>query len=175
MKKQIIFITLFLLAISVFSQGKIGYANLEFILKSLPEAQQMNKEIEDYRKALNDQIVAKQEYYQSLLEDYYDKEEKGFSESLLKSMRDQITALEQEIQMDVANADAKLGAMSVQKLQPITDMIIEAINKVYEAEGYTYIFNSADGTGNSIVLRGPENANLTYRILKELGVDIEEE
>jgi Skp family chaperone for outer membrane proteins len=109
-----------------------------------------------------------------LLEDYYDKQEKEFSESLLSSMRDQITSLEQEIQVDIANADAKLSAMSVQKLQPITDMIIEAINKVYEAEGYTYIFNSADGTGNSVVLRGPEADNLTYRILKELGVEIEE-
>jgi len=175
MKKQIIFFTLFLLSITAFSQAKIGYANLEFILKSLPEAQQMNREIADYRKALNDQIVAKQEYYQSLLEDYYDKQEQDFSESLLNSMRDQITALEQEIQADIANADAKLGAMSVQKLQPITDMIVEAINKVYEAEGYTYIFNSADGTGNSIVLRGPEDDNLTYRILKELGVEIEED
>ncbi len=154
---------------------KIGYANLEYILKNLPEAQQMNREVEDYRKILNDQIVAKQEYYQSLLEDYYDKQEKEFSESLLSSMRDQITSLEQEIQVDIANADAKLSAMSVQKLQPITDMIIEAINNVYEAEGYTYIFNSADGTGNSVVLRGPEADNLTYRILKELGVEIEEE
>jgi len=175
MKKQIIFFTLFLLSITAFSQAKIGYANLEFILKSLPEAQQMNREIADYRKALNDQIVAKQENYQSLLEDYYDKQEQDFSESLLNSMRDQITTLEQEIQADIANADAKLGAMSVQKLQPITDMIVEAINKVYEAEGYTYIFNSADGTGNSIVLRGPEDDNLTYIILKELGVDIEED
>ena len=57
----------------------------------------------------------------------------------------------------------------------ITQKIIEAIDKVYEEDGFTYIFNSADGTGNSIVLKGPENANLTYRILKELGVDIEEE
>jgi len=174
MKKQIIFFTLFFLAITTFSQVKIGYANLEFILKNLPEAQQMNREIEDYRNVLNEQIIAKQEYYQSLLEDYYDKEQKGFAESLLSSMRDQIASLEQEIQLDVANADIKLAAMSSQKLQPITEKIIEAINLVYEEEGYTYIFNSADGTGNSIVLKGPEADNLTFRILKKLGVELEE-
>ena len=174
MKKQIIFFTLFFLAITAFSQMKIGYANLEFILKSLPEAQQMNREIEDYRNVLNEQIIAKKEYYQSLLEDYYDKEQKGFAESLLTSMRDQIVSLEQEIQLDVANADAKLAALSTQKLQPITEKIIEAINRIYEEEGYTYIFNSADGTGNSIVLKGPEADNLTYRILEEMGVKPEE-
>ena len=174
MKKQIIFFTLFFLAITAFSQMKIGYANLEFILKSLPEAQQMNREIEDYRNVLNEQIIAKKEYYQSLLEDYYDKEQKGFAESLLTSMRDQIVSLEQEIQLDVANADAKLAAMSSQKLQPITEKIIDAINLIYEEEGYTYIFNSADGTGNSIVLKGPEADNLTYRILEEMGVKPEE-
>lgn len=174
MKKQIIFFTLFFLAITAFSQMKIGYANLEFILKSLPEAQQMNREIEDYRNVLNEQIIAKKEYYQSLLEDYYDKEQKGFAESLLTSMRDQIVSLEQEIQLDVANADAKLAALSAQKLQPITEKIIEAINRIYEEEGYTYIFNSADGTGNSIVLKGPEADNLTYRILEEMGVKPEE-
>jgi outer membrane protein len=175
MKKSIIFITFIFLAFTAFSQIKIGYANLEFILKNLPEAIEMNKEIEAYRQTLNEEITAKQEYYQSLLQDYYDKEQQGYAESLLKSMRDQITALEQEIQFDAAQADAKLAAMTNQKLQPITDKIVAAIDKVYAEDGYTYIFNSADGTGNSIVLKGPENANLTYRILRELGVDIEEE
>ena len=174
MKKYIIFITLLLFTFTVFSQVKIGYANLEFILKNLPEARQMNREMEDYRKVLNEQIVAKQQYYQSLLEDYYEKEQQGFAESLLSSMREQITSLEQEIQVDMANADNKLAAMSAQKLEPITNKIIEAINVVYEEEGYSYIFNSADGTGNSIVLRGPEDDNLTFRILKKLGVELEE-
>jgi outer membrane protein len=173
MKKHIIFIVFFLITITAFSQVKIGYANLEFILRSLPEAKQMNQEIADYQKVLEEQIVAKQEYYQSLLDDYYQKQQKGFAESLLNSMRDQIVGLEQEIQADVANADAKLGAMSVQMLEPITQKIIEAINIVYEEDGYTYIFNSADGTGNSIVLKGPEADNLTYRILEKLGVEIE--
>ncbi len=174
MKKSAILFTMFFLSITAFSQVSFGYANLEFILINLPDAQQMNREIEDYRKVLNEQIVAKQGYYQSMLEDYYDKQQKGFAESLLNSMRDQITALEQEIQFDVNQADAKLAALSIEKLQPITDKIVEAINRVYEAEGYTYIFNSADGTGNSIVLKGPETDNLTYRILKELGVELEE-
>jgi len=174
MKKTFILITLLFLAVTTFSQVKIGYANLEFILKNLPEAQQMNREVEEYRNVLNEQIIAKKNYYQTLLEDYYDKEEKGYDESLLTSMRGQITALEQEIQMDMNSADAKLGALSNQKLQPITEMIVGAIDKVYEEDGYTYIFNSADGTGNSIVLKGPEGENLTYRILKELGVELEE-
>ena len=173
MKKNIIFIALFLFAITSFSQVKIGYANLEFILRSLPEAQQMNREVEEYQKVLEEQISAKQAYYQSLLEDYYDKEQKGFAESLLNSMREQIISLEQEIQGDAANAEAKLAALSAQKLEPITQKIIDAINEVYEDENYTYIFNSADGTGNSIVLKGPEGDNLTFRILKKLGVEIE--
>ena len=173
MKKYILFLALFLFSITAFSQMKIGYANLEFILRSLPEAQQMNREIEDYSKVLNEQIVAKQGYYQSLLEDYYDKQQKGFAESLLTSMRDQIVSLEQEIQIDAANADAKLSALSAQKLEPITAKIIEAVNMVYDEEGYTYIFNSADGTGNSIVLKGPEADNLTFRILEKLGVELE--
>ena len=174
MKRSIIFITFFLLTIVAFSQVKIGYANLEFILKNLPEAQQMNQELEVYRNQLNEQIIAKRNYYQTLLEDYYAKEEKGYDESLLTGMRDEIAALEQEIQMDMNNADAKLAALSNQKLQPITEKIIAAINVVYEKENYSYIFNSADGTGNSIVLKGPEGDNLTYRILKEMGVVLEE-
>ncbi len=173
MKKHILFIALFLFAITSFSQVKIGYANLEFILKSLPEAQQMNDEVAAYQKVLEEQIVAKQTYYQSLLEDYYEKEKNGFAESLLASMREQIVALEREIQDDAANADVKLSAMSVQKLEPITQKIIDAVNEVYEEDNFTYIFNSADGTGNSIVLKGPEGDNLTFRILKKLGVDIE--
>jgi len=175
MRKHILFIAFLFLSVISFSQEKIGYANLEFILRSLPEAQQMNREIEDYQKVLEEQISAKQTYYQSLLEDYYAKQQEGYAESLLQSMGEQIMALELEIQTDIANAEIKLGNFSAQKLEPITQKIIDAVNKVYEEEGYTYIFNSADGTGNSIVLKGPEADNLTYRILEELGVEIEKE
>jgi len=175
MKKHILFIAILLMSISAFSQVKIGYANLEFILRNLPEAQQMNREIEEYQQVLEEQITAKQSYYQSLMEDYYAKQQEGYAESLLQSMGEQILALEQEIQTDLANAEIKLGNFSAQKLDPITKKIIAAVNKVYEEEGYTYIFNSADGTGNSIVLKGPEAHNLTYRILEELGVQLEKE
>lgn len=173
MKKYILLFALFLISVSASSQVKIGYANLEYILKSLPEARQMNNEIAAYQKVLEEQIIAKQEYYQSLLDDYNDKQQKGFAESLLNSMRQQIVVLGEEIQLDVANADAKMAAFSAQKLEPITRKIIEAINLVYEEEGYTYIFNSADGTGNSIVLKGPEGDNITYKILEKLGVETE--
>lgn len=175
MKKYILIIALICITLGLNAQEKIGYANLEFILKSLPEAQRMNREIAGYQKLLEEKITAKQAYYQSLLEDYYEKQASGYAESLLKSMEEEIIALEQEIQIDAANADAQLSAMSVQKLQPITDNIIAAINTVYDEQGYTYIFNSADGTGNSIVLRGPEGDNLTYVILEKLGVKMEEE
>lgn len=175
MKKQLLLIALFFAFLSVSGQQKIGYANLEFILLNMPEAELMNKEITTYSKALEDQIAAKQEYYQSLLQDYIKKQEEGYSEALLKTQRAQIISLEQEIQNDINTADAKINALSNERLEPITQKIIEAVNKVYEEEGYTYIFNSADGTGNSIVIKGPENANLTYKILEELGVKIEEE
>lgn len=174
MKKSILIIALLAIGLAAFSQGKIGYANLEFIIKNLPEAQKMNEEISEYQKVLEEQIIAKQEYYQSLMEDYYKKEQEGYAESLLNSMREQIVSLEQEIQVDINNADQKMAAMSAEKLKPITDLIFEAINRVYEEDGYSYIFNSADGTGNSIVLKGPESDNLTYRILEELGVEMEE-
>lgn len=175
MKRQILFIVLLTLAFSAFSQVKIGYANLEFILRNMPEAQQMNKEVDAYRKTLEEQVGAKQEYYQTLVNDYNTKQKSGYAESLLKSMRQEIANLEREIQVDINNADLKMAAFSNKKLEPITQKITEAVNAVYAEGKYTYIFNSADGTGNSIVLKGPEADNLTYRILEKLGVKIEEE
>ena len=175
MKRQIIFFALLMFAIAAIGQVKIGYANLEYILRNMPEAAQMNKDVEAYRKVLEEQISAKQEYYQSLLQDFSKKQKEGYAESLLKSMRQQIINLEQEIQNDITNADVKMGAYQGKKLEPITQKITEAVNKVYAEGGYTYIFNSADGTGNSIILKGPEAENLTFKILEKLGVKIEDE
>jgi outer membrane protein len=76
MKKSFAFILMFVLAMGLSAQVKIGYANLEFILKNMPEAQQMNREIEKYRKSLEEQISAKQVYYQSLQDDYNNKKRK---------------------------------------------------------------------------------------------------
>ena len=175
MKKQIIFFAFLMIAFSAFSQMKIGYANLEYILRNMPEAKQMNKDVEAYRKTLEEQIGAKQDYYQSMVNDYNTKQKAGYSESLLKNMRQEIANLENEVQTDITNADAMLASFSNKKLEPITQKITDAVNAVYAEGKYTYIFNSADGTGNSIVLKGPEADNLTFKVLEKLGVKIEEE
>jgi Skp family chaperone for outer membrane proteins len=59
-----------------------------------------------------------------------------------------------------------------QLIAPISDKIQLEIKAMAAEGGFDLILNSVDGTGNSIVLFGPENNDLTEALLKRMGVTI---
>ncbi|MCP3860498.1 MAG: OmpH family outer membrane protein, partial [Phycisphaeraceae bacterium] len=75
-----------------------------------------------------------------------------------------------EIQRQMAESGNRLAAKQAELIEPIRAKMQETIATVAEQEGYSYVLNSVDGAGTSIVLYGPEDRNLTMKIAEALGV-----
>jgi outer membrane protein len=58
-------------------------------------------------------------------------------------------------------------------MQPALDRIRKALEAVAKREGFTYIINSVDGSGTSSVLYGPDEHNVTMKLVAELGIKLE--
>ena len=58
-------------------------------------------------------------------------------------------------------------------MQPALDRIRKALDTIRKRDGYSYILNSIDGAGTTIVLSGPEEDNVTMKLVKELGIELE--
>ena len=80
-KLKISFLTLIITASFLtegFSQGpKIGYTNLDYILSQVPEAKQVESDLQTYEKQLQTQLQAKYADYEKKLKEYQEASSKG--------------------------------------------------------------------------------------------------
>ena len=81
--------------------------------------------------------------------------------------------LDKQLKEASAQAERQLGQKRSELLQPVLEKIRAAMEKVATANGFEYVINSVDGAGTSIVLWGPEKADITRQVVAELGIEIE--
>ncbi len=57
-------------------------------------------------------------------------------------------------------------------LEPVLEKLQAAIDAVAAEQGYTYILNQSTGSGVSVLLHGPEEADITEALMKKLGIEL---
>lgn len=154
---------------------RIGYTNVELILAYMPEAKQMNASLRTHEEKLMQQIAVKKNYYESKVMEYKELKDKG---SLPKDkddeMRNDIVKLETEIQKFAEESEASYMKKKEEMLQPLVDKLQKAIDQVASEEGFSYVLNTNVG-GTSVILKGPEEDNITIKVLKKLNIEIPKE
>ncbi|MEO0471169.1 MAG: OmpH family outer membrane protein [Bacteroidota bacterium] len=163
-----------MMAVGTATAQKIGYANIELVLAYMPESKSMNQSLATYEKKLGEKLQAKRQYLQTKYEDYqtFAQQTPTPSEAELKAKQDEVVKLEGEVQKEAAEAQQKLMERRQDLLEPIVEKMQNAIKGLASDEGYDYIFNAVDAGGVSIVLNGPEERDLTEKLMKKLGIEI---
>ena len=155
------------------AQVKIGHANLELILAYMPETQVMNKTLQEAEQILGKNVQVKQSYLQTKVAEYQEGEAR-FTEAQKQEKQKELQKLDQEVRQDAQRAQNQLMLKQQELLQPITTKLEAAIKALAAEEAYTFILNSMTG-GNSIVLYGPPEHELTEKLMKRLGIEIPKE
>ncbi|MCZ2356360.1 MAG: OmpH family outer membrane protein [Bacteroidia bacterium] len=159
---------------SLFAQSpKIAYTNIEYILTFMPEAKQMQQQLDVFEKKLSEQLSVKQSYAQGKLEEYYKLvEEKKLTHEQDEARKKELLKLEDEIKKFTSDSEAQLLTKKEELLKPIIDKLQTAINTVAKEDGYTIVLNSSNSTGVSNILYAPESDNITEKIIKKLGLNL---
>lgn len=159
------------------AQVKIGYANINAIVALMPETKTVETELQKLDQTLSQRVQIKQDYAQTKYQEYleYVQTTETPDEAQVKQMEDELNGLQQEIQRETQRAQQQLTAKRQDLMEPIIEKVQKSIKKIAEAEKYTYILNTVDGSGGSIVLHAPPEHDLSEKILNDMGVDIPEE
>jgi outer membrane protein len=157
------------------AEERVAHANMELILSLMPEMKSVMSRLDSFEKELTQQLDVKRAYAQQKLSEAQKAAAGGATEDDLDRFRRNLQELDQEIQMLAADSGERMNAKREELLEPVVARLQETIAAIAEREGYTYVLNSVDGVGTSIVLYGAEEHNLTKTILKELGVEVPEE
>lgn len=174
MKKVILFLLAIALGATVASAqqtqaAKIAYVNSETILRELPEAQEVKKELEttiqawqaEYQKMVKDFQDASDDYQkkQALL----DPKAKDDKEKALAAQRQQI------LDYQTQKFDQREGEgvkLREQKFAPIQEKVLKAIEQVAKEDGFTYVFDKLETTSN--LLYTDAKFDLTYKVIDRL-------
>ncbi len=152
---------------------KIGYCNLELILRLMPETAAMDQELNLYRQKYSERLATKEK----LMQDKYaeatellSKVPPAITEEEAKKREEELMKLQEEIKSDAERYERELAERQEKLLDPIVEKLKIGLDELAVAEGYTYILNSMDASGTSIVLKGPKEDDLTEKLMKKFNL-----
>ena len=165
MKLKIIVVVFCLAGFFANGQSKVGTINSEFIVGLMPEAKEVLKELNLYASKLDSS-------YQDKLVDYnakvaaFQKLDPSLSENFKKVKIEEINELEQDLQKSQQNGNSLINLKRDQLMNPLYQILGEAITELAKSEGFTQILTSS---GNEFAYID-EAFDITEKVMAKLGI-----
>jgi outer membrane protein len=178
-KIPIIILSLLLISTAANAQLKFAFVDSDVIIKQLPEAQEVQKKMEDLQKAYLDTINDRETELKTKAAAFktkYEDAQKQVQAGTLKP--DEITALESEInnmQTELQKLDQSLSEykqtiqqtlVSTQQelFKPIKEKITKVIGDVAKELKYSLVLDKA----SDALLYGDKDIDITFKVLDKL-------
>ena len=133
---------------------KIGIVDSQKVLSEMPEMKSMQSELDNLAKKYEDTLVQLQKEFQTKYQDFV-KEQETMVESIKSRKQQELEDLSKRIQDLNIVAQQDMQKKQVELFAPIQTKLREAINKVGNDGGFTYIMDSSQmlyvGTGSEDV------------------------
>jgi outer membrane protein len=168
MKKIGFLLSVFLFSASVsIAQQKIGFVDIETIMKQLPEAQDNQKKLDAIIKEWSEELNKMERDHKAKYEDY-DKRKLILSEQKRVEIEKELIQLEDQISKfrgDKFGVRGELFQMSEEIMKPIQNRIFNIIQEVAKENEYDFVF---DKSGDIIFLYAKEEYDITRLVLEKL-------
>lgn len=149
---------------------KIGFVDTEYILAQMPEAKQIQSELQAYQRQLMNKINATMQGFQQQYQEY--QQSAGtMTEQGRQEKEAELQELQQQIQQDQQQAQLSLQQKEAELLEPVYDKIQINIDKVAESNGFTHIFSS-NIAGNPVLLyvKDQDKLDISDMVLQAMGI-----
>ena len=168
MKNYISIVAFFLFTAAHLAGQKFGHLNSTQIIASLPEVKAADSEIESYQKQLVDRGQAMVKEFEAAYAAYGEKANKGeLSAVQMQQEEAKLNAQNQQIQQYEVEVQQLLITKRQEVYQPILDKVQQVVNQIGKEEGYTMIFDTANGA----IVFVPEGEDLMTKVKAKLGIN----
>ena len=143
---------------------KIGIVDSQKVLSEMPEMKSMQSELDNLAKKYEDTLVQLQKEFQTKYQDFV-KEQETMVESIKSRKQQELEDLSKRIQ-DLNNvAQQDMQKKQVELFAPIQTKLREAINKVGNDGGFTYIMDASQ-----MLYVGNGSQDVTSLVKSKLGL-----
>jgi outer membrane protein len=166
-------VTLLFVTMSTLSYAqKIAHADINAILSVMPENKRINDDLRIYATGLSKMVGDKKAQLEAVVQQFNQTLGAGDTLKAVELQR-QGLELDKEVQEANTNAEQQLQQKRSEMMKPVLERIRKAMEKVATKQGFECVLNSVDGSGTSVYLWGPESADITRAVVKELGIKLE--
>jgi outer membrane protein len=147
---------------------KIGYADVEYIFSQMPEAKQIEAELQTLQTQLKKQYDTKVAEFQKKL-DEYQKYAATVPDAVKQNTERELQQLQQNIQKLEQDSQGDLQKKQVSLMEPVYAKVGKAIEDVAKENGFSLILNQ-QVSGLDVVLFGDPSLDASDLVLKKMGV-----
>lgn len=155
-----------LMALGMFTataQNKMGYINTDELISTMPEAAKAEAELNEFKGSLAQQ-------YQDLSAELnakdsaFVKDSIKLSASMKEIKKKELFEIYQRVQNYQQTSQEEYQAKANEKITPIREKALNAINAVAKENGYSYVFNEDN------LLVKPAGDNILQLVKNKLGI-----
>ncbi len=145
---------------------KFGHVNSQEIIQAMPEFTKARTDIEALTKQYEADLKSMQDELQKKSE-AYEKEQATLPENIKQRRETELQEMYQKIQQSYQDNRLALDKAQQEKMQAITNKVLEAIKAVGDAGGYVYIM---DLTGGIPYISTTLSTDVTAQVKAKLGL-----
>lgn len=164
MKKILISIVVALCPLVMLAQQKIAVVHVQEIMMAMPETQDAQKRLQELGTKYSQESQKMQQEYANKV-DAFTKEQQKLSEAIRQSRQQEIIDMQNRIQQSMQVMQQDLQKQEEALFAPIQKKVMEAIQKVGNAESCTYVLEA-----NAFIFLGKDAIDLTAKVRTALGL-----
>ncbi len=150
---------------------KIGYVYMELVLNNMDETKEVMELVNRFTTEKEAELAEKAGDLSTKFKEYQRQEKVGeLSDAGRIIAEHELEGLQKALEALKARTDAEIKQKRSELLVPVARKLETAMDEVAAKYGYRYVLNSADGTGNSVVVVAPEADDLTQEVMLHLGI-----
>lgn len=168
MKKIIILFSIFVLTLtSISAQLSIGYVDSDTIMEKLPDAQDVQKKLDDMVQEWQDELGKMDKEWKARYDDY-EKRKLIMSDQKRVETEKELMKLEDEVsqyRQKKFGVNGELFTKQEELMKPVQNKVFTAIKEVAEEQELDYVF---DRSGDIIFLYAKPDYDITALVLEKL-------
>ena len=154
--------------VTAFTQKlSIAHVDTQKIIEAMPESDTARKKLQNTTKQLQDEMEAMQVELNRKYEEYVNNRDQYSSRLVRQTKEAELQEMQQRIQTFQMQAEQDLQETQDMLFQPIYNKVNQAIQKVAEENGYTYVLDVSMG---SVVYFSEQSNDIKDLVLQELGL-----
>lgn len=175
MKKLVFVFAFALIATASMAQTplKIGYADVEYIFSQMPEAKQIQTELQTLSGQLRKQYDTKYTEFQTKLKTYQENvNSPSIPDAVKQNSARELEQLQANLQKLQEDSENDLEKRRNALLTPVQEKVGKAIEDVAKEQGYSLILSNQIQlqAAVDIILYGDEKLDISDAVLKKMGV-----